>query len=126
MALRDWLSRSVATATLATPATHRAESKVTVATVATVAVAESTDTAAQRWRVHFSSFGPMEVLFTPEATRAEVATLYAAAILEPLPDSVRRQATPAEADELRELVGLVAADWPDAERAEALAVALAD
>lgn len=29
-------------------------------------------------------------------------------------------------DELRELVGIVAADWPDDERAEALAAALAD
>ncbi len=30
------------------------------------------------------------------------------------------------ADELRELVGIVAADWPDDERAEALAAALAE
>jgi hypothetical protein len=35
-------------------------------------------------------------------------------------------ATPAEARELRELVPIVAADWSESERAEALAVALAD
>ena len=46
--------------------------------------------------------------------------------IEPRVDSVRRIATPSEAAELRELVSLVAADWPEAERAEALAAALAD
>ena len=35
-------------------------------------------------------------------------------------------ATPAQEAELRRLVALVAADWPDREQVEALAVALAD
>jgi hypothetical protein len=43
-----------------------------------------------------------------------------------LRDRSHNVATPEQAAELRELVAIVAASWPEAERAEALAVALAD
>lgn len=40
--------------------------------------------------------------------------------------ATKTTATPQQARELRELVGMIGADWSDADRAEALAVALAD
>ncbi|MHB8493710.1 MAG: hypothetical protein ACYDDG_03950 [Casimicrobiaceae bacterium] len=68
----------------------------------------------------------MEVLFTPAATRAEVAELYPGASIEPLPAAPTRAATAAEADELRALIGVILADDTEADRAETFAVALAD
>ncbi len=68
----------------------------------------------------------MEVLFTPAATQAEVAELYPGASIEPVSDAATRAATPAEADELRALVAAFLAADTEANRAEALAVALAD
>lgn len=44
----------------------------------------------------------------------------------PSPPAAPAAATPAQEAELRALVACVAASWPEAERAEALAVALAD
>jgi len=41
-------------------------------------------------------------------------------------DHPRDEATPAQDAEIRKLLGVVAADWPDDERADALAAALAD
>lgn len=93
MALRDWLA---ATATLATSATLPDETTPTVATVATVAVATSAnDEAARRWQVRYPGVGPMEVIFAPEATHAEVAALYPGARIDALPDDAKRANAPA-------------------------------
>ncbi len=81
---------------------------------------------ARQWHVGYPNGAAMLVLFTPAATRAEVAELYPGASTEPLPDGATRAATPAEADELRALIGAMLADDNEANRAEALAVALAD
>lgn len=59
----------------------------------------------------------MNLLDIARAALAEVA---------PSPPVAPAAATPEQGAELRALVALVAADWPEAERAEALAVALAD
>jgi hypothetical protein len=77
-----------------------------------------------RWSICYSDMPPMEVLFTPPATRAEVGKVYPGAGIEALPEPIRRDATPLEVGELRKLVARVFVD--DADRAEALAVALAD
>lgn len=60
----------------------------------------------------------MNLLDIARAARAEVAPSPQAAI--------KPETTPAQVAELRALVALVAASWPEAERAEALAVALTD
>ena len=125
---RGGLAR-IATATSATVATQAGERAESVARVATVAVANSPtlETAtAQRWQVRFPGGDPMEVLFTPVATRTEVAAIYPGAMIEPLPEPPRRTATQAEANELRELIAVILADADDAERADVLRVALAD
>lgn len=81
--------------------------------------------AARRWRVCLPNCDPGEVIFTPEATRAQVADRYPGARIEPLPEPTR-VATPAEAARLRVMIGAILADGSDDDRAEALAVALAD
>lgn len=48
------------------------------------------------------------------------------ALPDSLPEPSRRSATPTEASELRELVALVLANADETDRAEALALALAD
>lgn len=58
-----------------------------------------------------------------EPIRATIRTEKAAILAELAANDC---ATPEQAAELRELVAVVAADWPEAERREALAVALAD
>ena len=63
------------------------------------------DEAARRWQVCFPGIDPMEVIFAPEATRAEVATLYPGAILDALPDSQGLMPIPDEAGELPVPVG---------------------
>jgi hypothetical protein len=84
------------------------------------------DVAARSWRVCYPEVAAMEVLFTPPATRAEVSTIYSRDKLEPMSEPPRRAATPSEAAELRELVDHVLAGAGEADRAEALTVALAD
>ena len=81
---------------------------------------------ARSWLVRFPNCNPMEVIFAPEATRAEVEAIYRGARIEPLPEAIRRAATAAEADELRTLVSLLYADADETDRAEALTIALAD
>ena len=44
------------------------------------------DEAARRWQVCYPGGDPMEVIFAPEATRAEVAAIYLGARVELLPD----------------------------------------
>lgn len=98
MALRDWVAE---VATLATSATVEANSGRSVATVATVAMGRS------------PTGGPSVATVATVATPAN----------KPAPAINKREET---GDELRELVGIVAADWPDDERADAMAAALAD
>jgi len=78
------------------------------------------------WRIHYPNGAAMDVLFTPAATRADVAEVYPGASVEPMRDTATRPPTAAEADELRALVNIVLVDDSDTERAEALAMALAD
>ena len=87
---------------------------------------ETREEARRHWRVRSPGRDAFEVIVHPEATQTEVAELYPGAICDPIPSPPQRYATQEQAAELRELVALVAAAWPDAERAEALAVALAD
>jgi len=42
--------------------------------------------AARRWQVSYPGIDPMEVIFAPEATHAEVAALYPGARVEPMPE----------------------------------------
>jgi hypothetical protein len=81
----------------------------------------------RRWRIHFPNLAPVEVWFTPEVTAAHaLASCFGAIEAAPLPDVASRTATEGEANELRALVGALLADVSNADRAEALAVALAD
>jgi hypothetical protein len=61
-----------------------------------------------------------------DAIRTAVREHKAAILAELVATNDSRVATPEQATELCELVDIVAAEWPEAERAEALAVALAD
>ena len=122
MSLRDWIQ----VATPATPATLSIHQRPTVAKVATVARGiESAEGTHWRWQI-CKPDGWGEVRCTPAATRAQVAELYPSASMEPLPDTAPRAATPAQADELRGLIAAILADDTDTDRAEALAIALAD
>ena len=89
-------------------------------------LAAANDEASHRWRVTTPAGASVEVWITPEATADDVRAIYPGATLEPLPDAPKRQATPAEAAELHRLIATLLADADDAERAEALRVALAD
>jgi hypothetical protein len=86
----------------------------------------SNDAPARQWRVVYSNSPAMTVVFVPAVTGAEVAKLYPHASIDPLPDAETRAATPAEADELRRLVNAILAEDSNADRAEALAIALAN
>ena len=82
---------------------------------------------ARRWRISFPKLAPIEVLFTPEATRVEaLAACDGAVEATPIHEGARRTATAAEADELRALVATILAGASDYERSEALATAVAD
>ena len=61
-----------------------------------------------------------------ETTRATIRERKAAILAELAANDPAPVATPEQAAELRELVGIVAVDWPDVERAEVIACALAD
>lgn len=94
---------------------------------ATLALADSisADIAQARcWRVRFPHLEPVEVIFAPSATRAQVLAIYPGARVEPLPDPMPTPATAEQAAELRELVALILPD--NGERADALRIALAD
>lgn len=82
---------------------------------------------ARRWQVHFPNLDPVEMLFTPPATLAEALDACPGAIAaEPLPESLRRAATPAEAAELRELIPRAFPGISDHDVAGVFAVACAD
>jgi hypothetical protein len=81
---------------------------------------------ARSWYISIPGRAPFEVHVVPEATEREMRLQYPGAIvIEPL-IRTRRTATPAESAELRELIGMVAADWPEEERAAALDAAESD
>ena len=83
-------------------------------------------TVARRWSVRFPNRHPLEVIFCPEVSHAQVVSIYPGAAIESLAEPPPRKATVAETDELRKLVALVLRDADDTDREEALAVALAD
>ena len=83
--IRKSESVKVATATLATLATLRGDSAATVATVATVNVANPAEAKSdalprRAWLLHFAEREPLEVIFCPDQTHAEVLALYPAAL----------------------------------------------
>jgi hypothetical protein len=86
----------------------------------------SNDAPARQWRVAYSKTHAITVVFVPAVTGAEVAKLYPHACIVPLPYTETRAATPAEADELRRLVNAILAENSDADRTEALMIALAN
>lgn len=80
----------------------------------------------RRWHVYFNDGRPpLEVIFSDDQTLVEVHARYPGAV-QPAPEIASRSATPAEADELRALVAAILSDGGEADRAEALAIALAD
>jgi hypothetical protein len=88
--------------------------------------APATDSRTSHWRVTYPSGGAREVLLVPPATADEVHELYPAARLEALRDTPRRSRTRPEVDELRALIDTVLRDDSEADRTEALTVAMTD
>lgn len=82
----------------------------------------------RRWQVLYNQTEPFEVICHPGATRMEIAALYPGAQLEPIPDSPSRHPTPAEAEELRALVHMIAQHegWTVGEVQDAMRVARGD
>ena len=128
---------AVATAIPATCAAEPGSREVVVAKIATVAVAKPDEgrvegTApsiqASYWLLHFLDREPREMFVAPPMTHAEVLAAYPDAVgAQPVPERTdTRTATLIERDELLALVGAVYAADTDADRAEAMAAALAD
>ena len=81
----------------------------------------------RRWSIQFAGLAPIDAIFHPEATRDEALAAFPGSVVAtPLPAAVSHPVTPAEAAELRKLIALILPDADGADRAEALAVALAD
>lgn len=79
------------------------------------------------WLIHYPDRDPVEAYVIPEPSHAEVLRDFPGAIAaEPIPDSPKRRATPAQEAELRVLVAAIYSGDTDADRAEALVAALAD
>jgi hypothetical protein len=79
-----------------------------------------------RWLVHCPD-RDIEISTIPESSLAQVLLDFPTAIsAEPILDTPKRKATCSETTELTELVDLIYANDADADRAEALAAALAD
>jgi hypothetical protein len=79
------------------------------------------------WLFHFADRGDLPVTFAPAVDHAAALAYYPDAVAaEPIPDRPQRQPIKAEADEITALVGAIYASDTDDDRAEALAVALAD
>ena len=105
--------QDVATATLATVATHRPQASINVASVATVAVANRADeeltrateagtfqATSQWWLIHFFDRNPIEVSCTPSATYADIMKAYQKAIAaEPFEPVCREPDAPMTQDE---------------------------
>lgn len=135
---------NLATAIPAISATQQREPARNVAGIATVAVANPSeakiatlagnvgadDTAIATswgWLLHYADREPLEAYALPEMTHAEVLALHPDAVAaEPIAERSKRTANTAEAAELRELVEAIYSGDTEADRAEAVAAALAD
>lgn len=128
--IRGKASALFATVTLATPATVEGDKQRSVATVATVTVTSPRKTESMRWSgwmLHFADRDPLPVYFCPAVSHADALASYPDALAaEPIPERTRRTATKAEADELQTLIERVYCDDTEADRAEALRVAVSD
>lgn len=83
------------------------------------------DAMSRHWRITLPERAPFSVAVTPPADAAAMLHLYPGATVEPIAER-RRPATPVvEVEELRQLIGIILHDDPEA-RAEALSVAMAD
>ena len=82
------------------------------------------DAPARHWRVTLPDRPSFLVAVTPPADTAWMLHLYPGATVQPVPERPRT-ATPAEADELRRLIGIVLPGDPEA-HAGAFTVAMAD
>lgn len=80
----------------------------------------------RQWRISYPNASAITVLFTPAATRADVAAIYPGATIEPIPNAAKLPATTKQVDELRELIDAVLAGRAEAEATEALTVACSD
>ncbi len=79
------------------------------------------------WLIHFFDRDCMPVLFAPAVDHAGALAHYPNAIAaEPMPDTQKRRATKAEAEELKALVQQIYCNDSEQDQAEALANALAD
>lgn len=79
------------------------------------------------WLFHFVERDDLPVRFVPAVDHARALSYYPEAVAaEPIPDRPQRQPSKAEAAEITALVNAVFSDDTDDDRAEALAVALAD
>jgi hypothetical protein len=84
------------------------------------------DAPARHWLIRRADGALLEVIFADVLVLADVRAVYPdAAELVRQDDEPRRTATPAEADELRALLGAILSGAAAAEHAEALAIALA-
>ena len=80
-----------------------------------------------RWQVSYADGRAFDFCSVPEQDRQQIQARYPGAGVEPLPgDGPGRMAAPAEEAELRALVAAILADDTEADRAEALSVALVD
>lgn len=83
-------------------------------------------TTSWRWLLHYQDHD-VELSTSPESTLAEVLLDFPGVIAaEPIADTPKRKATFSESKELAALVNLIYASDTEADRAEALAAALAD
>lgn len=79
------------------------------------------------WLFHFADRDDLPVTFASAVDHAEALAYYPDAVAaEPIPDRPQRQPTKSEADEITALVQAIYANDTESDRAEALAVALAD
>lgn len=79
------------------------------------------------WLFHFADRDVLPVTFAPAVDHAAALAYHPDAVAaEPIPDRLQRKPTKAEADEITALVNALFPDDTDDNRAEALAVALAD
>lgn len=79
------------------------------------------------WLFHFPDRDDLPVTFAPAVDHAAALAYYPEAVAaEPIPDRPQRKATKAEAEEITALVRAIYANDTDDDRAEALAMALAD
>lgn len=80
-----------------------------------------------RWLLHYPKSDPVEASFSPVATREEVLRQFPGTVgADPIQDLPKRKPIDAEVKELQALVATIYQGDTEADRAEALAAALAD